>query len=202
MSTMISFRDDAHAPLLCLPDSSQVRRWRAKTQLDYFAEYSKYGKSSALQQPWVGGSSWLRSLAKKLRATGWVDAHDAPRGMLIALDLYVSTRPQPIRLRIPRRPDALTEDMYADIWRSVFESEDLRAARAKLPLLRDVLHVLQCLFPGIFLLEHVRTDGGRLLTATPPADWMKQNEYRIKQTWGIPGYDRLKNAAPFPSWAA
>lgn len=189
MSKLIAFRDDASAQLLCLPAQPAVSQWRRTTQLDYFGEPSKH---VALQQPWAGGGAWLRALARKLRAAGWIDAPEAHRGLLLALDHRGRSRTT--RLRIPRRPDSDAAD--GGCWRALLESEDVRAARVREPVLQDVIHVLQCLFPGRFVLAHA---GGRALTATPPAAWMRTHERRIKEIWGVPGYERLLHATAFPA---
>lgn len=192
MSPLITFRDDASAPLRCIEPQPAVSHWRHATQLDYFGTYNKH---SALQQPWAGGSCWLRSLARRLKASdeGWVDAPCAQRGMLVSLEKrshHAAARR--VNLRIPRRPDAPAG------WQALLTAEDLRVLRKREPLVQDLIHVLQCLFPGQFVLEHA---DGRALTATPPPEWMRKNERRIKEIWGIPGYDRLKNAAAFPAYA-
>lgn len=196
----LTFRDDSRAPLLCLPMHPAIASWQRSAKLDYFPPPPR-SSAAAVQQPWAGAQSWLRALTRKLRAAGWTDAPDAPRGLLLALDHRALCAPgsracRTTRLRVPRRPDADTLDGGA--WRALLEGEDVRVLRSRDPVLQDVVHVLQCLFPGRFVLVH---GAGGSMTATPPPAWMRAHERKVKEIWGCTGYDRLLAAGTIPQAA-
>lgn len=103
------------------------------------------------------------------------------------------------RTTAPPAPLPALDPTDGRFWRSMFEHSGLRALRSCFPALQDMMHVLQCIYPGVFVfVEEQMLVGGRrvwIATATPPIDWVKAHKGNIREVWGRKGYQALKLAS-------
>jgi len=85
-------------------------------------------------------------------------------------------------------------------WQMVFHSAMWPSLRHTVQPIGDLLHLLQCLMPGLLLVVQIE-DGWRTARGLPPADWVKMNEQMLIDILGVGPYKRLSKAAADPKLA-
>ncbi|KAF8486486.1 hypothetical protein JB92DRAFT_2760333 [Gautieria morchelliformis] len=85
-------------------------------------------------------------------------------------------------------------------WQMVFHSAMWPTLRHSVQPVGDMLHLIQCLMPGLLLVVQTE-DGWRTARGLPPADWINMNQQMLVDILGQSHFRRLYRAASDPKLA-
>ncbi|KAF8582677.1 hypothetical protein K439DRAFT_1391479 [Ramaria rubella] len=105
-----------------------------------------------------------------------------------------------IKLELPIHASSFFSPERRVQWQMVFHSAMWPSLRHSVQPVGDMLHLLQCLMPGLLLVVHIE-DGWRTARGLPPADWININQQLLVDILGQSHFRRLNRAASDPKLA-
>ncbi|KAF8579167.1 hypothetical protein K439DRAFT_1416421 [Ramaria rubella] len=109
-------------------------------------------------------------------------------------------RSPPMTLELPFHASSFFSPDRRLQWQMVFHSAMWPALRHAVPAIGDMLHLLQCLMPGLLLLVQFE-DGWRTARGFPPAEWIAINQPLLVDVFGPAHFKRLLRVASDPALA-
>ena len=188
-------------PQLCFSnDIASMDEWAQRTGIPLTT-------ADALGTNYARARRWLLSIRTQLTQNyGWSDVTPMEPRLLFDIECpspYRSARGLPrspnMRLQVPVNASSFFSRERRVQWEMVFHSALFPGMRHKVPVIADLLHLLQCLLTGMLVLvkeEQVAGEGlYRTIRALPPADWVSAHEQQLTDIFGTTHYRQLFRAA-------
>lgn len=189
----------AVAQVVFAPNVTQMNDWASRTGIPLTS-------AESLNTLYARAHPWLNTLKDQLvRYHGWREKTPDPR-MLFSIECVPPFRSSgglprtpPFTLQLPLHASTFFSPERRVQWEMVFHSALFPAMRHTCQPVGDILHLLQCLLTGMFVLvrdEEVPGEGvWRTTRGLPPADWVAANEAMLLQIFGATHYRKLFRTA-------
>jgi len=150
--------------------------------------------------------SFLAMKNSLVQQHGWVDASTYDPRLLFSIEcdpphrssLGVPRSPR-MTLSLPTNASSFFTPERRVQWQMVFHSATFPAMRHSVPTIGNMLHLLQCLLPGMLVIVKVEdVEGQGVFTTTrglPPPEWIDTHRQLLCDIFGVSHYRRLFRAA-------
>jgi len=161
--------------------------------------------ADALGAPYARANRWLNALRSQLvRDYNWSDAPSSDNRILFAIEassiwrssVGLAAGPK-LRLCLPVHASSFFSPERRVQWEMVFHSDTFESVRKICPPITDILHLLQCLLPGlltIVLEERLPQGIYRTTRGLPPVSWINANEASLVDVFGSSHFRALRKA--------
>ncbi|KAH8795889.1 kinase-like domain-containing protein [Flagelloscypha sp. PMI_526] len=185
------------AEIIFSNDVVNMHEWSKRTELDM-------SSADRLNANYTRAHRWLSSFKEILmRQYEWKEASfDDPR-MLFSIEKKVRQGPG-LRLSLPYNATSFFSLDRRIQWEMVFHSNIFQSVRKICPPINDLLHLLQCLLPGVVTVvneECFQDRVHRTSRGLPPHAWVTRYEEDLARIFGVQNYETLKTASADPKKA-